>query len=79
MAVGRLHAAEWGGGKCAGLGLNDLTDKKHVYFLNRAPPATKSRHCGLQRNGPSFHSSRLFSRSARGQQMVTLDAQTEKN
>lgn len=29
------------------LGLNDLIDKIHVYFLNRVPAFCKSRHCGL--------------------------------
>lgn len=31
-----------------GLGLNDLIDKNHVYFLNRAPAFSKSRHSGLR-------------------------------
>lgn len=31
-----------------GLGLNDLVDKIHVYFLNRAPAFSKSLYCGLE-------------------------------
>lgn len=45
--MGLLYAVEWWGDECVGLGLNNLIDKIHVYFLNRAPAFSESHHCGL--------------------------------
>ncbi len=45
--MGLLRAVEWMGDECVGLELNDLIDKIHVYFLNRGPAFSESRHCGL--------------------------------
>lgn len=54
----------------ANLGLHDLSDYIRVYFL-----------CGLGNELLSFHGVHSFSfyREGGGEQMVTLDAQTEKN
>lgn len=82
--MGLPCAVEWRGGyECVGLGLNDLIDKIHVYFLNRAPAFSKTPPLwSWKRIGPPFHGSNSFSfpcYTQRGQQMVTLDVQIAKN
>lgn len=60
-------------------GLNDLIDEIHVYFPDRLlqEPSLWS----WKRIGPPFMAPihLVFVVTERGQQMVTLDAQTEKN
>lgn len=71
-----------GGDEYVGLGLNNLIDKIHVYFLNRAAAFCESHRCGLG-SKLVFLSWLLFILISllvkKEQQMVTLDAQTEKN
>lgn len=82
-----LYAVEWKGDECVGLGLNNLADKIHVYFLHRMPVFSKSRHCGLGNELVfisllpfiQFSGFLLLQKKKGGQQMVTLNAQTEKN
>lgn len=54
MTTGLLYAVEQWGDECAGLGLNNLIDKIHVYFLNRVPAFSKSHHWSWKRIGPPF-------------------------
>lgn len=75
-----------GGDENVSIGLNNLIDKIHVYFLNRVPAFCKSHHCSLG-SELVFLSQLLLIRfslllennNKKRQQMVTLDAQTEKN